>query len=232
VRDSVNQVCLAEPSATADEERVVATSAASCCRHGRCVRKAGSTDPPRSSQTCASGSCPWEPVRDGSEAPPAARQPAQARETRSDAASPTVRAGARRTGRLNSGSSDPSHLNRPTRHLADRLCECRHEMVAHPLEHELVASRQGKYAVGQVVELDPRKPLVERRKASECACALRLCPKVPWVSRVRTSKSLPNGGQETSTYDPHLVHMPVEEGRAPVVGASAFEIWERRAHPG
>ena len=47
--------------------------------------------------------------------------------------------------------------------------------------------------------------------ASECACVQRRCPTIPG----RTREGYLSNGHQTSTCDPHLVHRPVEEGRAP-----------------
>ncbi len=77
------------------------------------------------------------------------------------------------------GIERPRHLNRPTRHVADRLRQRRNEVVTDPLEHELVARRQRKDAVRQVVELDARKPLVERCGRASSRVMDGLFPKLP-----------------------------------------------------
>src|SRR5262249_24987480 len=58
----------------------------------------------------------------------------------------------------------PRDLHRPPGDVADGLRDRRHEVIAHPLENELVARGEREHAVGEIVELNAGEPLVERSR--------------------------------------------------------------------
>ena len=60
------------------------------------------------------------------------------------------------------GIDGPGDLHAPPRERADLLGQGGEEVRLHPLEHELVLHAQREHTVGEVVELDPSEPLIER----------------------------------------------------------------------
>jgi hypothetical protein len=56
----------------------------------------------------------------------------------------------------------PRDLHAPPGERTDLFGQRGKEIRLYPLENELVLHPQGEHAVGQVVELDPSEPLIER----------------------------------------------------------------------
>jgi len=178
MRDGMHEVRLAETGAAANEERIVTATAPARCRDGGRVRELiGGTHHEIGEGVLRIHACwSWRYAH--------RRLSGRWRSRRQSTNGDGARANRGDRGALAYGGREiaierPCHLHRPPRHVTDRLCERRYEVIANPLEHELVARRQRQDAVGQVVELNPRKPLVESRRRTHARIGDGFVPKLP-----------------------------------------------------
>src|SRR4051812_41337582 len=56
----------------------------------------------------------------------------------------------------------PRDLDRPAREVPDLVRKGREKIISHPLKDELVLRPKREYAIREILELDPTKPLVKR----------------------------------------------------------------------